>query len=194
MKTIPSLSLRCESSFFILLNIDARYYDPVIGRFYSNDPVGFRDIHSFNRYAYANNNPYKYVDPTGKIGVWIASKLAGKSNKEAAKNIKIATDTKLKIAVVVVKNTSLGHVVDAVSVINQVANGESIADDITGKVVSEVTTSLAKELLDGKLKGLGELVSSVLGGVVGDAVKDDVDKSLKEQEKQEIETTKTNED
>jgi uncharacterized protein RhaS with RHS repeats len=45
--------------------MQARYYDPVIGRFYSNDPVGFRDIHSFNRYAYVNNNPYKYVDPFG---------------------------------------------------------------------------------------------------------------------------------
>jgi RHS repeat-associated protein len=45
--------------------MQARYYDPVIGRFYSNDPLGFRDIHSFNRYAYANNNPYKYTDPTG---------------------------------------------------------------------------------------------------------------------------------
>jgi len=47
--------------------MDARYYDPVIGRFYSNDPIGFRDVHSFNRYAYANNNPYKYVDPSGMI-------------------------------------------------------------------------------------------------------------------------------
>ena len=45
--------------------MQARYYDPVIGRFYSNDPIGFRDVHSFNRYAYANNNPYKYTDPTG---------------------------------------------------------------------------------------------------------------------------------
>ncbi len=46
--------------------MQARYYDPVIGRFYSNDPIGFRDIHSFNRYAYANNNPYRYTDPDGK--------------------------------------------------------------------------------------------------------------------------------
>jgi len=46
--------------------MQARYYDPVIGRFYSNDPIGFRDIHSFNRYAYANNTPYKYVDPDGQ--------------------------------------------------------------------------------------------------------------------------------
>jgi len=46
--------------------MQARYYDPVIGRFYSNDPLGFRDIHSFNRYAYANNNPYRYTDPSGE--------------------------------------------------------------------------------------------------------------------------------
>jgi len=46
--------------------MDARYYDPVIGRFYSNDPVGFTNVHTFNRYGYANNNPYKYVDPDGR--------------------------------------------------------------------------------------------------------------------------------
>lgn len=43
----------------------ARYYDPVVGRFMGIDPVAFQEdnIHSFNRYAYANNNPYRYVDP-----------------------------------------------------------------------------------------------------------------------------------
>ncbi|MEP1444751.1 MAG: RHS repeat-associated core domain-containing protein [Paraglaciecola sp.] len=46
--------------------MQARYYDPVIGRFYSNDPVGFNNVHNFNRYAYANNNPYKYTDPDGR--------------------------------------------------------------------------------------------------------------------------------
>lgn len=46
----------------------ARYYDPVLGRFVGTDPKGFDEgnIHSFNRYAYANNNPYKFVDPDGK--------------------------------------------------------------------------------------------------------------------------------
>jgi uncharacterized protein RhaS with RHS repeats len=45
-----------------------RYYDPVVGRFYSNDPVGFTPSNPmmFNRYAYANNNPYKFVDPDGR--------------------------------------------------------------------------------------------------------------------------------
>lgn len=50
-----------------LTYMQQRYYDPVIGRFYSNDPVGFGADNPmmFNRYAYANNNPYKYVDPDG---------------------------------------------------------------------------------------------------------------------------------
>ncbi|MCJ8274494.1 MAG: RHS repeat-associated core domain-containing protein [Psychrosphaera sp.] len=45
--------------------MQARYYDPLLGRFLSNDPLVFKNIHSFNRYAYANNNPYKYTDPLG---------------------------------------------------------------------------------------------------------------------------------
>jgi len=45
----------------------ARWYDPEIGRFLGLDPVGFQDgnLHSFNRYAYGNNNPLRYVDPDG---------------------------------------------------------------------------------------------------------------------------------
>ena len=47
--------------------MQARYYDPVIGRFYSNDPVGFTgDITTFNRYSYVGNNPYAYTDPNGQ--------------------------------------------------------------------------------------------------------------------------------
>ncbi|NQZ11721.1 MAG: DUF4329 domain-containing protein, partial [Algicola sp.] len=46
--------------------MQARYYDPLLGKFLSNDPLGFRDVHSFNRYTYANNNPYRYIDPNGK--------------------------------------------------------------------------------------------------------------------------------
>ena len=46
----------------------ARYYNAEVGRFYAIDPAGFDpgNIHSLNRYAYANNNPYKYVDPDGR--------------------------------------------------------------------------------------------------------------------------------
>lgn len=45
----------------------ARWYDAKQGRFLSIDPAPVRlaSIHSFNRYHYANSNPYKYVDPDG---------------------------------------------------------------------------------------------------------------------------------
>jgi RHS repeat-associated protein len=48
----------------------ARYYSPVVGRFMGIDPVEFKEdnIHSLNRYAYANNNPYKYIDRDGRYG------------------------------------------------------------------------------------------------------------------------------
>jgi len=51
----------------------ARYYDPVIGRFTGMDPNGFveSNIHSFNQYAYGNNNPYKFVDPNGRFAVLV---------------------------------------------------------------------------------------------------------------------------
>lgn len=51
-----------------LTYMGARYYDPVVGRFMGVDPLGFdpNNMHSFNRYAYANNNPVKFVDPDGR--------------------------------------------------------------------------------------------------------------------------------
>jgi uncharacterized protein RhaS with RHS repeats len=47
-----------------------RYYDPIAGRFLSVDPVvtDWDSGSSFNRYVYAQNNPYKYVDPDGRFG------------------------------------------------------------------------------------------------------------------------------
>jgi len=52
-----------------LVYAGARHYDPVIGRFMGYDPVGFVEgsPQSFNRYAYGNNNPYKFVDPDGEF-------------------------------------------------------------------------------------------------------------------------------
>lgn len=50
-----------------LVYMQARYYDPNVGRFLSVDPIGAgaRDGFSFNRYAYASNSPASLRDPTG---------------------------------------------------------------------------------------------------------------------------------
>lgn len=54
-----------------LVDLGNRKYDPVLGRFLSIDPVGASAEKPFsvNRYAYANNNPYRYVDPQGDVPV-----------------------------------------------------------------------------------------------------------------------------
>lgn len=48
--------------------MQARHYDPAIGRFLSTDAVGFKpsDPQTFGRYVYAANNPYRYNDPDGR--------------------------------------------------------------------------------------------------------------------------------
>ncbi|MDZ4327931.1 MAG: RHS repeat-associated core domain-containing protein [Pseudomonas sp.] len=53
-----------------LVYAQQRYYDPLVGKFLSIDPVA-ADPNSggnFNRYWYANDNPYKFTDPDGREG------------------------------------------------------------------------------------------------------------------------------
>jgi len=42
----------------------ARYYDPGLGRFISEDPIGFGSSQA-NLTAYVNNNPLAFLDPSG---------------------------------------------------------------------------------------------------------------------------------
>jgi len=50
-----------------LINMNARLYDPVLGRFISADTIvpSPGNMQGFNRYSYVLNNPLLYIDPTG---------------------------------------------------------------------------------------------------------------------------------
>jgi RHS repeat-associated protein len=51
-----------------LTYMQQRYYDQSVGRFLSVDPVTANSANgtNFNRFKYAENNPYKFVDPDGR--------------------------------------------------------------------------------------------------------------------------------
>lgn len=59
-----------------LYYLRARYYDPYIGRFLSEDSYWGEDSNplSLNRYTYAHNDPIQYLDPTGYAVLKVGSK------------------------------------------------------------------------------------------------------------------------
>jgi RHS repeat-associated protein len=50
-----------------LIHMNGRVYDPGVGRFMSADPIadGLGEAGGFNRYAYVQNSPLSWTDPTG---------------------------------------------------------------------------------------------------------------------------------
>ena len=50
-----------------LINMRARYYNPVTKSFISQDPSGFEG--GLNWYLYANGNPFTYIDPNGEFAI-----------------------------------------------------------------------------------------------------------------------------
>lgn len=70
---------------FGLVDMNARLYDPILGRFLSPDPyMQIPDFsQGFNRYAYCMNNPLAYVDENGENPLFIigiAALIGGTAN------------------------------------------------------------------------------------------------------------------
>jgi RHS repeat-associated protein len=56
-------------SDFGLLFYNARWYDSALGRFAQADSIIPGGVQGLDRYAYANNSPLTYTDPSGHCGV-----------------------------------------------------------------------------------------------------------------------------
>jgi RHS repeat-associated protein len=76
--TLPKFSFTGQRSFmddpstsgmegFGLMDYNARMYDPQVGRFTSADSIVPGGVQGLDRYAYVNNSPVNYVDPSGHV-------------------------------------------------------------------------------------------------------------------------------
>jgi RHS repeat-associated protein len=131
--------------------MQARYYDPVIGRFYSNDPADIFEhiskgniVHGFNRYKYGNNNPYKYIDPDGRFDLSVTfGNLLG--DNEGANIVQTSIDSFNNDVSAKVNNgvESIGNAVDSVTPSRETAHTIGTVSAVVLTVASVTTPCTA---------------------------------------------------
>ncbi|MDZ4211147.1 MAG: RHS repeat-associated core domain-containing protein [Methylotenera sp.] len=138
----------------------ARYYDTDIGRFISEDPLGFQA--GINFYAYVGNNPVNANDPSGLcpscvgaaygaisggVGGYIAAKLANQNNFDTFKSI------------------GLGIVAGgAVGAFNPFASNQAGAAAAAAGIARSVGTVGASAVMGGTASAVGQFGGNVVAG------------------------------
>ena len=153
-----------------LYYLQSRYYNPDICRFISADSISYLGADgtpvSYNLFAYCNNNPVMYSDPTGNLPSWVTKFLIGTAVIAAAAILTVATagtGTMLAcFAVGALKGAAIGAAVGAVS------------GAATGAVMHRITTGswdgAGLAALEGAADGymMGAITGFISGGLTSD--------------------------
>lgn len=145
-----------------LVYMGARHYDPVAGRFVSTDPKGFDEanVMSFGRYTYANDNPYRYVDPNGKESIAIRAQeraqigfLRGTVSREELDGLYRAQagGAALGLGLALAGSTTLGMMTETAAVETEAPTAFRIIDGVRRAKAAEVSgrTTIAAEIEGG---------------------------------------------
>ena len=156
-----------------LYYFEARYYDPVIGRFISVDPVGGNvgNSQSWNRYSYALNNPVALYDPDGEAPHIAIGALAGGivgGGIEAIRQYRAGDDWNIaKIGTAAGQGMAVGAVAAA-------TGGTSLLVAGAGVGTTTAVTGVAGRALDMDSQtaalDVAEVSADFAGGAVGGAV------------------------
>ncbi len=157
-----------------LIYMQQRYYDPACGCFLSVDPVTAdpNTGANFNRYAYANNNPYKYTDPDGRFGVVGALIGAGiEAGMQIATEGKVTHWAAVGVAGAVGAVTcGLGGVIGKAAVSGAVTTTQAVVAAAAVGGVASATGKVAEGALTGKgASGKEVAVAAVAGDAGGGA-------------------------
>ena len=150
----------------------ARYYDPVVGRFTSQDSVRYTerslptgnviDPLSLNYYTYSANNPVMYCDPSGNVWETVFDIISlGASLVEALEDptdgwlwVGVAADAVDLIPFV----TGVGETVRVIKTLDNVSDAVDNARDV-GKILDNAGEIAESEIKRGTVRGtLGETI------------------------------------
>lgn len=134
------------------LDIYDRHYNPEIGRFISEDPIGFRGG-DMNLYRYVGNGAINYTDPFGLIV--IGAGLGG-SIPFISSDAQIVFDDDGNIALALTYCITSG-----------------LNFGISGGIVTSVSTGDTVESLEGSSQGLEGTIGGPGGGITGGYTKGD---------------------
>jgi RHS repeat-associated protein len=153
---------------FGLINMNARMYDPVLGRMLSPDLLVQESgiTQSFNRYSYAMNNPLVNTDPDGRFWNFvIGGVIGGFSGWQIGK----ANGAKgWNMAGSILMGTGMGVITAG---IGTAVSGAAVA---WGTVGSGIASGVASGFTAGSLNGVmmqgNILKSGIKGGLIGGAI------------------------
>jgi RHS repeat-associated protein len=113
-----------------LTYLRARYYESSIGRFITQDPIGFTAGPNF--YAYCENNPVKFIDPWGRKILMVSFQGTGSATRYVG----------VTISITYYIDTATGDYIRVVSV------GPSLGPGFGGSVSAQVGLSETSSLTD----------------------------------------------
>ncbi|MFP4473397.1 MAG: RHS repeat domain-containing protein [Candidatus Omnitrophota bacterium] len=144
----------------------ARYYDPAVGRFISEDPSGFAD--GPNLYAYAGGNPVNYYDANGR---WAISAITGAiGGAYSGAMTALANGGSLRAGILGgiaggVTGAAVGWVLDD---FNGTLAGAAAGGTVGGSV-GGLVGNMTANAIDGKELSENAAYSAVSGAVIGGA-------------------------
>jgi len=158
-----------------LVYMQARYYDPASGKFLSVDPIAPEagNSFSFNRYAYANNNPYKFVDPDGRFVQLFLGGLIGAAVEIAAQKI---TNPNASInwtsvgvsAAVGAATGGVASVARAAAVRGAITFSQAVTRTAVANAAISAAGSATDSAANGEKPSAGKMVvAAVIGGTLG---------------------------
>ncbi len=140
-----------------MVHMNGRIYDASLGRFMSTDPFIAQphNLQNHNRYAYVNNNPLSYTDPSGYIFKWL-----GRQVKKVFKNKLFRAAATIAVAYYT------GGLVEG-WLVNSGATGFATAAGLTS--AGKAAVGVASGFASGFVGSGGDLKSALHAGLTGGA-------------------------